>query len=226
MVGYSISHGKQGKPVIEILISDSIAGSMKFAMQLNWAMRGTDHFIKPSGGSVYRAWSSEQLIGHRKAVVHVGYFMATVEGRASRRHLINIAESRGLHVIPYDLDGDVPEPLRICLICGSTTPCMWQEDLQPSEPGIPCTFDPTPLELHKRLRTAEKENAQLRQDLTTICKIVEKLVEGHAALGEEIKRVEGLLKAYRPPQGNHSGPREAPRSGGPTHENLSKRLSR
>jgi hypothetical protein len=42
-----------------------------------------------------------------------------------------------------------------CLLCGRSKPCMTESDLKPNDPGVPCTFDPTPRQLwddNKRLR--------------------------------------------------------------------------
>ena len=35
-----------------------------------------------------------------------------------------------------------------CCICGASAPCMQESDLQPGDPGIPCTFDPTAQQLY------------------------------------------------------------------------------
>ncbi len=46
---------------------------------------------------------------------------------------------------------------RACILCGASKPCMTEKDLKPEDPGVPCTFDPTPHELfddNKRLRLA------------------------------------------------------------------------
>ena len=40
-----------------------------------------------------------------------------------------------------------PELPSICLVCGADKPCMTEADLKTGDPGIPCTFDPTPQEL-------------------------------------------------------------------------------
>lgn len=29
-----------------------------------------------------------------------------------------------------------------CLLCGRLTPCMFEKDLKPDDPGTPCTFEP------------------------------------------------------------------------------------
>jgi hypothetical protein len=47
---------------------------------------------------------------------------------------------------------------KFCLVCGATKPCMTEADLKPDDPGIPCTFDPTPQELFD-------DNARLRKEL-------------------------------------------------------------
>lgn len=49
-----------------------------------------------------------------------------------------------------------PIPARICLLCGAEKPCMTETDLKPGDPGVPCTFDPTPQELYA-------ENIRLRK---------------------------------------------------------------
>lgn len=210
------------QPHVEIVISDSISGAMKFAKQMGWDVRGTNTFIKPGGGQVHRAWEREQLLGHRRGVVHVAYFIPTTESRALRRHLINVAENNRLHIIPYDLSGDVPEPLRICLICGATTPCMWQEDLQPEEPGVPCTFDPTPLQLFQRLRVVERENVELRQDLAAIGSAIGGVEAQCQALWSEIEKIKGHLKAYRSPSYAERA-RDVPGERGAPHEDLPQR---
>jgi len=41
-------------------------------------------------------------------------------------------------------------PPSICLVCGADEPCMTEADLKPGDPGVPCTFDPTPRELWEK----------------------------------------------------------------------------
>lgn len=48
----------------------------------------------------------------------------------------------------YPLD---EEPM--CLVCGASTPCMDESELKPSDPGIPCTFDPTPRQLYEECKS-------------------------------------------------------------------------
>jgi hypothetical protein len=45
----------------------------------------------------------------------------------------------------------------ICVLCGRSEPCMTDADLGPDDPGVPCTFDPTPRQLWE-------ENVRLRKD--------------------------------------------------------------
>lgn len=186
--------------MIELLIADSLAGAMQFAKSMGWEMARTDVFLRPPHGAlVHHIREPEQMFGLRKAVLHVGPFAGTREAVAARRHLLNIAEARGVHIIPYALDDSPPEPLRFCLICGATTPCMWPEDLQPSEPGVPCTFDPTFPQIVQRLRTVEKENVQLRERLANQDTNLEQIESRLHQLQEQIDELRIQVKAYRRP---------------------------
>jgi hypothetical protein len=184
----------------EVLLSDSIAGAVLFARELGWKMLShSREFQRPSGEVVVWVRDPEQLLGLRKAVAHVGYFNKSRESLAARRHLINIAESRGIHVIPYDFSpGKPPEPLRICLICGSLTPCLWPEDLTSKEMGVPCTFDLSYLEMLKLLKEAKAANDEHRrrteQIETTHIPQLERQIEG---LQQEVAKIKDILKAYR-----------------------------
>jgi len=44
----------------------------------------------------------------------------------------------------------------VCLVCGKSEPCMTEADIKPGDPGIPCTFDPTPKQLYERLKACEQ----------------------------------------------------------------------
>lgn len=72
-----------------------------------------------------------------------------------------------------------PKEKRVCLNCGRETPCMNEDDLEPEDPGVPCTFDrtfPQMVELLKesgseinmwswRAMKAEEDADQLRVQL-------------------------------------------------------------
>lgn len=193
----------------EILITDTLAAAVMFAHQLGWRQIDTARFIKPDHVVVSSVREVERLMGVRKLIAHVGPFANTADGRALRRHLINIAESRGAHVIPYDLDVEPPAPLRFCLICGATNPCMWPEDLQPGEPGTPCTFDLTYLDMVKLLRRVQSENAELRRQSDDVSKRLEGAEAKISEASEEIAEIRRNIKAYRTggnPQRIHSIP--------------------
>jgi len=51
---------------------------------------------------------------------------------------------------------------QLCLICGKEEPCMKESDLKPTDPGIPCTFDPTPKQLFDWWTTMRKERDCLK----------------------------------------------------------------
>jgi hypothetical protein len=55
------------------------------------------------------------------------------------------------------------ENKRICLVCGLSDPCMTEADLKPGDPGVPCTFDPTPKELFDRLTSARADTKFARE---------------------------------------------------------------
>lgn len=186
----------------EVLLSGSLAGSITFARQLGWRqLDSSREWMRPSGDIVTWCWDADQLMGLRKAIAHVGLFANNREGIAQRRHLVNIAESRGIHVIPYDFPKDgPPEPLRYCLVCGSITPCLWPEDLQPGEPGIPCTFDLSYLDLFKLLKKTREENVQHRQHLDRTEAWIRSVEQKFEALSEEFEKLRATIKAYRSPR--------------------------
>ena len=92
----------------------------------------------------------------------------------------------------------------ICLICGRNEPCMTEADLQPGDPGIPCTFDPTPRELfddNKRVRQlwkrAEAERDRLREQITNqSLKLISADYE-YTTLREKLAAVVGLVEMAR-----------------------------
>ncbi len=47
-----------------------------------------------------------------------------------------------------------------CLLCGRTEPCMTEVDLKPEDPGIPCTFEYTPLKMFEVARQYKQQLAQ------------------------------------------------------------------
>ena len=49
---------------------------------------------------------------------------------------------------------------KLCLVCGAKEPCELKDD-----PSSPCTFDPTPMELHKECTRLRKELTQVKQEL-------------------------------------------------------------
>lgn len=58
-------------------------------------------------------------------------------------------------------------PARICLVCGASEPCMTEADLKPGDPGVPCTFDPTPQELAAKLHDRMRRIVELERQLET-----------------------------------------------------------
>ncbi len=190
--------------MIELLIADGLIGATQFSRQMGWRQTGAQTFVRgtaPAGeGIVHYIAFEEQMAGLKKAVLHVGPFTNLPESRARRRHLISIAENRGIHVIPYDTSISPPEPMRMCLICGSTTPCMWREDLQPGEPGVPCTFDMTYNQLFHELRKVKKENVQLREQFTAIESAVEQIQGRIEQTQRQLDELRQQLKAYRRPE--------------------------
>lgn len=186
----------------EVLLSSSLAGAVQFARELGWELlHYSQEFRRPSGDKVVWVRGADQLMDLRRTVAHVGYFDKSRESIALRRHLVNIAESRGIHVIPYDFPKDgPPEPLRYCLVCGSITPCLWPEDLQPGEPGIPCTFDLSYLDLFKLLKKTREENVQHRQHLDRTEAWIRSVEQKFEALSEEFEKLRATIKAYRSPR--------------------------
>lgn len=202
-------------PVDEFLIADSDAAAEWFAhRQLGWeSFHAGYEYRKPDGARVRRVKEAEQLFGIKRGVVHVGPFTNHPESRATRRHLMNIAENRGLHLVPYDMECNPPEPMRICLVCGSRSPCMWPSDLQPGEPGVPCTFDPTPYEMHRRMRQSERENVRLHNEISELASAYANLEERLKAFGERLRAVETASKAYRSSGWQAQGSRPPTRNG-------------
>ncbi len=151
------------------LITSSIAAALQFAKDHEWSATGKAGDIWDRFGPVQVTMDPADFEGAKRAVVHVGHFDRTREAQALKRHLLNRAEARNFHIIDYQqFDGDRPEPIRICLVCGLDRPCMWPEDLEPNEPGIPCTFDPTIPQLMARLRAEEKQHAECRRSLAVV----------------------------------------------------------
>lgn len=63
----------------------------------------------------------------------------------------------------------------ICLICGATEPCMTEADLNPGDPGVPCTFDPEP---HELLAIAIKQ-AELMREMAEALRAVSDVDAGY-----------------------------------------------
>ena len=52
---------------------------------------------------------------------------------------------------------------KLCLVCGAKVPCELKDD-----PSSPCTFDPTPMELHKECQRLREDIEQLEAHLAEL----------------------------------------------------------
>src|SRR5688572_5831350 len=178
------------------LITSSMVAAMQFAKEQGWAVNTASRTsvldIADKHGKVAVCMDPMDFEGHKRAVVHVGYFDTTRESQALKRQLLNRAEARHFHIIEYDMGGDSPEPIRICLVCGLDRPCMGPEDLEPGEQaGVPCTFDPTIPQLMARLRAEEKEHAECRRTLAVLTSSLHQLALKIKEQDQRLRALEG-----------------------------------
>jgi len=69
-----------------------------------------------------------------------------------------------------------------CLLCGRTEPCMTDADVKLGDPGLPCTFDYTPL---KMLEVAR----QYKQQLARSTHAYQLLAEAHEQQGQQLAQM-------------------------------------
>lgn len=69
----------------------------------------------------------------------------------------------------------------ICLNCGALEPCMAEADLKPGDPGIPCTFDPTPRQLFDQNAALRAKVAVLGGELQDRTQVLEELTRRYGA---------------------------------------------
>jgi hypothetical protein len=182
------------------VIASSIAAARMFAAEMGWKICGRngidfyDRYLP-----VKLITDPERLFHIRDAIIFVGRYERTREAQARKRVMMNRAEVRGCHVIEYD-NSPRPQPLRVCVVCGADRPCMTDADLGPGEPGAPCTFDPTPYQLYKRMRAAEIENEELRRTVGTLLQAYHGIAENIGSIQGRIETIEQTQKIYRSPQ--------------------------
>jgi hypothetical protein len=74
---------------------------------------------------------------------------------------VQIGDTLALLAATRRLRAELLLATRMCLICGRSEPCMTEADLKPGDPGVPCTFDPTPKELWDKLQAAKARIKEL-----------------------------------------------------------------
>jgi len=74
--------------------------------------------------------------------------------------------------------------LKACLVCGAKEPCELKAD-----PAAPCTFDPTPMELHKECQRLREELAAMEREVTSYKNVIAANQREFAKLEEQLEKV-------------------------------------
>jgi hypothetical protein len=82
----------------------------------------------------------------------------------------------------------------ICLLCGRDAPCMTEADLKPEDPGIPCTFDPTPQQLWDDNQRLRAEVKRLEAKCALLAASWQKAEETVARHEDTIRRLSNVAK--------------------------------
>ena len=182
----------------EYVISGSLVAAREFAHRMGWRPGdGIRSFYNAHGLVLFIDSVAEFDQMRPESIIHVGLFNRSTVDQALKRHLSNIAEARGHHLVEYDTTLDRPVAIRICLVCGGDRPCLSKADLEPGEPGIPCTFDPSPYQLMKRIRELETENRRLSNGVKQSLQAALECARMIKSLSDEVDRLEHFLKTYR-----------------------------